>query len=491
VRVPPRALAAVVLTCAVAALAVVQPVRSTAPSPFRQSSFDTDPHWDGLQNQPAGGRLNCVGRDFDFGWLPPSRSSPAGAIGGKLARATAVRAYYAKVLDAPQSLADTLSASGTIRIDKSGHGGLLFGWFNSVTSYDWRTPDFLGMRLDGKRLYLEYGTENTFSAFAGPVSVGSTKDVSWTLTYLPDGGTTGTGVLRLVIAKAIELSIRPEHRLDGATFDRFGLLNSQVDGPDMTASFSKLTLDGQPISLLTSPGWDASNNESDERDCVLNGQQNFGYSAGTQFAGGAPGEIGGVVWRAERKKSYYGDPIDPVGFGDLLYAEGDIDVEAASSDADVFLGWFAAAGTGNDLPANTVAFDIGGPSEWGTRVFPVYRSSGAPSGTFAPLAQFDRFEAAPLLSPKHHVRHFWMCYRPPNPGFTAGSLSVGLTDPQGVLPDSRVGIKVKTDAETRGAVLDRFGLRTLGRGGHSLTVYLDNVRYTSGPGDSGPTDRCA
>ena len=126
------------------------------------------------------------------------------------------------------------------------------------------------MRLDGKRLYLEYGTKNTFSDFAGPVNVGSTKYVSWTLTYLLDGGTTGTGVLRLVIGKAIELSIRPEHRQDGATFDRFGLLNSQVDGPDMTASFSKLTLDGQPISLLTSPGWDASNNESDERDCVSN-----------------------------------------------------------------------------------------------------------------------------------------------------------------------------------------------------------------------------
>ena len=53
-RVPPRALAAVVLPCAVAALAVAKPVRSSAPSPFRQASFDTDPQWDG--SEPACGR---------------------------------------------------------------------------------------------------------------------------------------------------------------------------------------------------------------------------------------------------------------------------------------------------------------------------------------------------------------------------------------------------------------------------------------------------
>jgi hypothetical protein len=44
---------------------------------------------------------------------------------------------------------------------------------------------------------------------------------------------------------------------------------------------------------------------------------------------------------------------------------------------------------------------------------------------------------------------------------------------------------------TQGASLDHFGIRTLPQGGHSLTFYIDNLRYPSGPGDSGPTDRCA
>jgi hypothetical protein len=42
-----------------------------------------------------------------------------------------------------------------------------------------------------------------------------------------------------------------------------------------------------------------------------------------------------------------------------------------------------------------------------------------------------------------------------------------------------------------GATLDRFGIRNLEKGGHSLTFYLDNLRYPSGPGDSGPDARCA
>lgn len=485
----PRAAVAATLCCV--ALLSAQPVDSIPTSAYRQVSFDTDPLWDGVQNEPSSGIRACGRTSFAFGWMPPSRATPSGAIGGMLARSTGVRAYYAKILDTPKTLDDALSASGTIQVDKTGGGGgLLFGWFNSVTSYDWRTPDFLGFRYDGQRLYLEYGTTNTFSHFVGGLKSGS---ISFTLEYLPGGGSTGTGLLRLTMSKAmLELSIRPEHRLDGATFDRFGLLNSQIDGPRLTAHLSKLVLDGQPISLLTDPGWDGSNNQSSVIDCSLNGRQFFGYSAGTSFAGGTPGEIGGLVWRVDRKRAYYADPIDPVGFGDTLYAEGDIDVEAASSDADVFVGWFAAAGAGNELPVNTVAFDLGGPSDWGTRLFPVYRSSSAPSGRFAPLpASFDRFENAPLLSPKHHVFRFWICYRPPNAGATAGKLSVGLTDPQGVLRDWKVELKVKSDAVSQGASLDHFGIRTLPQGGHSLTFYIDNLRYTSGPGDSGPTDRCA
>ena len=493
-RIPPRAAATAVLACAAVALAFAPPVRSDSPDPYRQTLFSSDPLWEGHANQP-GGALKCSRRSFKFGWIAPSRTSPVGAVGGTLSRATAVRAYYAKILDAPKTLADPLSVSGTLRVEKAGGGGLLFGWFNSATSFDWRTPDFLGLRVDGKKLYIEYGTTNTFTDFAGPAMLNSKRDDVWTFDYLPEGGESGTGLLRLTIGKAIvELPVRPSHRADGATFDRFGLLNSQIDGPDLTARISSLSLDGQQVDLLTSPDWEGSNNQtSGIRDCVVHNQQSFGYSAETQFAGGEPGEIGGTAWRVERKKGYYADPITPVGFGDTLYAEGDLGLEAASSEADVFIGWFNGLEKrrGTDFQPNIVAMQLGGPSEWGTRLFPIYHSTGTVGGTYAPLIEsFDRFEDAPLVSPKHRARHFWICYRPPATALGNGKLTVGLTDPQDLIADTHVSINVQQTAVSEGAVLDRFGIRDLEKGGHSVSFYLDNLRYTSAPGDSGPSERC-
>jgi len=490
VKVRRLAVAAIVL-CAAVALMLAPGVKSDPSPAYREASFSTDPLWDGYRNQPIGGKLTCNTPDFAFGWIAPSRTSPNGAIGGNLTRSTDFRAYYAKVLDQPKSLGDILTASGTFHLDHASRGGLLFGWFNSQTSYGWRTPDFLGIRLDGSRVYGEYATTNTFAGTTPSVSV--RRDYQWAIEYLPDGGTSGTGLLRLTVGSiVVEKSIRTEHRLDGARFDRFGLLNAQVQGPDLSGRFTNLTLDGQQVSLLEAPGWEGSNNQlQDAADCVLHGQQAFGYSADTQFAGGDPGEIGGVIWRTEKKRAYYGDPITPVGLGDELYAEGNIDLEAATSDADAFIGWFGTARKGGrDFPANLVAAQIGGPSEWGTRLFPVYRSASDTSGSFAPLSQFDQFESAPLLTPMHRAWRFWICYQPPAGGTGAGRLTVGLADPQGLLPESQATLTVRGAAVSEGAVLTRFGIRNLEKGGHSLTFHLDNLRYTSGPGDAGPGERC-
>jgi hypothetical protein len=485
--------AAAIVTCAAFALLLVEPVKSDAPPAYREATFSTDPLWDGHRNQPPNGTLKCHPLNFAFGWIPPSRLSPAGAIGGRLTRSTDYRAYYAKVLDGTKTLDDALTASGTLRVDSSGGGGLLFGWLNSETSFDWRTPDFLGLRVDGRRAFGEYATTNTFAGTTGALSFKEGRDYPWKLEYLPDAGTTGTGLLRLTLGKSfLETSIRAAHRLDGARFDRFGLMNSQVEGPDITARLANLTVDAEQIDLLQSPEWEGSNNQLHVGDCVLHKQQDFGYSAGAQLGAGAPGAIGGVVWRVDKQSAYYGDPITPVGLQDNLYAEGDIDLEAASSDADVFIGWFdSAAKSGGDLPRNLVAAAIGGPSEWGIRMVPTYSSRLATSGSFAPLAQFDRYEFAPLLAPKHRAWRWWICYRPPADPSGSGRLTVGLTDPQGLLPDSRASISVRRTAVVEGATLDRFGIRNLEKGGHSLTFYLDNLRYTSGPGDSGPDARCA
>ncbi len=188
-------------------------------------------------------------------------------------------------------------------------------------------------------------------------------------------------------------------------------------------------------------------------------------------------------------RAYYADPIATVGIADQLYAAGSIDLESASSDADAFIGWFNNRSVRRgDLPTNLVGADLGGPSEWGTRL-----SAGSLGGGYAPLglfnpATFDRFASTPLPT-KHHLWHFWLCYRPNTDSVGNGKLFVGLEDPDGLLPGTEVSIKVKKAAVHEHAVLNRFGIRSFESGGHSL-IFHDDLRYTSGPGDAGPDDRC-
>ena len=187
---------------------------------------------------------------------------------------------------------------------------------------------------------------------------------------------------------------------------------------------------------------------------------------------------GGLIWRSERRKAYYADPIATVGLADQLYAAGSIDLESASSDADAFIGWFNNRSVRRgDLPTNLVGADLGGPSEWGTRLYPVYHSAGLLGGGYAPLGlfnpatfdplSFDRFASTPLPT-KHHLWHFWLCYRPNTDSVGNGKLFVGLEDPAGLLPGTKVSIKVKKAAVDEHAVLNRFGIRSFESGGHSL-----------------------
>jgi hypothetical protein len=473
------------------ALGLAQPAKSDPPpSAHRVASFATDPLWEGLNNRKG---RRCTGRRFNFGWVAPSKVAAGGAVGGRLERATDYRAYYAQVLPAAKTLDDALSASGDLTITGT-RAGFLFGWFNSVSSVDWRTPDFVGLRIDGIRkygiAYGEYGTANTFTGTTDGTSIPQNTRVPWSLTYQPDGGTSGTGLLQLTIGGiTTETSISPLQRADGATFDRFGLLNHQVDGSQMSAYVGNLTIDGVRVDLSHDPGWEGLDNTLSVTDCVTHNNHDFGYSPGTSFAGGERGEIGGLVWRSSTKRAWYADRIANVGLDDELYAEGSLDVESVSVDADVLIGWFnRASATASGFPTSIVAADLGGPSDWGLRLYPVYEAAGLVSGSFEPLSKFDRFADAPLVSPKHHPWQWWICYRPLDDG--RGRLTVGIADPLGVLPDTQVSIKVKGSAREAGPVFDRFGIKNLAESGHSIVFYLDDLRYTAGPGDSGPDERC-
>lgn len=472
---------------------------SPAPASFRLATFAADPGWLGSRNRRPG----CVRRTFAFGWSPTAYASATpGELGGRVERTSTYRAYYAERLAQPATLDDRLSVSGTLRVPSPNGGGVLLGWFDEATSYDWRTPDFLGIRIDGSgtkaSVDAEYGTRNTFTP-TEPVEAGVVLDrkrrYDFELDYLPTAGLYGAGLIQLTLTPVggtgatADYSLPPAHRADGATFDHFGLLNVQLDGRPMTVYVGNLVVSGVPVDLSTDPGWEASNTRLEKAlDCVVHDRQDFGYSP-THFAGGDPGEIGGVVWRSARQPAWYADSTAPLGLQDALYAEGRIDPEGAAVDSDVFIGWFddrsrlrAADGT----PTNLVAADLGGPSAWGFRLFPVFHANGDDRGSL----DGEAIPSAPLLSPKHHPWEWWLCYDPGPDAASDGLLTVGLVDPAGGTPMTRATITVPAAAKAEGAELDRFGIRTLERGGHDAVVYLDDLRYTVAPGDSGPADRC-
>src|SRR5207342_2484559 len=71
-----------------------------------------------------------------------------------------IAAFYAKPIE-PMDLDRPLRASGTMRIG-SGGTHLLLGFFNSNTVNEWRTPNTIAIRLNGRGenffAYVEYCT---------------------------------------------------------------------------------------------------------------------------------------------------------------------------------------------------------------------------------------------------------------------------------------------------------------------------------------------
>ena len=72
---------------------------------------------------------------------------------------------------------------------------------------------------------------------------------------------------------------------DGATFDRFGLMNLMRPGHTMTIYFDDLKYDGKAEDFAKDPGWVTVGNDSSFEDREQGGAHDFGFSEKTTFAG--------------------------------------------------------------------------------------------------------------------------------------------------------------------------------------------------------------
>ena len=451
--------------------------------------FDVDPGWEGLRNRLLPERLPTVRQDFGHrptnlagGWAP-------GEIGGTVQRST-TRARFAMPIP-EKTLSQPLAASGRLAVTRAdASSGIMLGWFHG-SSRGWRTTSSLAMRLDGNGgkfwLFYEYGTRSGLTGGAGAFEGdryqttvtepfrADGKVHEWSLVYQPGVGG-GDGVLAFRIDdRKYEIKVAAEHQKDGAIFDRFGIWNVEIGGESMDAYFDDLLVDGRPLQCDAAEGWRGEGNDASFEERVIRPRHHYGFSP-TSYAGGKPGELGGIVFRDERP-SYYAADVGKLSLEEPLGASGRIVLRGAGADSAVCLGWFDGKSKREKNTSELKAPQPGwlgviveGPSSVG-HYFRAAYSSARGSGQ-SPCEDPRTGAERPVIRPDGQV-HRWAIEYAPEAAGGGGNITVQFDE-------STHSLAVRPEHRAEGAVFDRFGIFNLQAGGHHVEFYLDDVAYTSG-----------
>jgi hypothetical protein len=466
---------------------------------FKTEHFDRDPDWEGYNNHIVPKKPLLVKQDFGYS-ATNHAGKAAGEMGGVIQRSTTPAAYAAPLSPA-KTLEDKLTASGSFAITGAqGGAGVFFGFFNSQQPGGSGRPiGSLGMDFDfegkGARLAVRMITSGNKSCgtFITPYLPGKFRPTPikmdgtryhWTLDYDPQGAD-GKGRFTFTLhsdthtaqdyGKLPELhekeaqarfpntttftvDLTPGFKQEGITFDRFGLCNAMKSGGAATIFFDDLQFNGQTQDFTKDPQWIAAGNRVSYEDREVTGAHDFGFSEKTSHAGGAPGEVGGGLWRSG-EFGYYADRVGPLNLEQRLEARGKVRLVTAGPDSDMQLGWFSSAAKekGAGDAENFVGIHVGGPTRIGHYFIPVFASAKGTKG---------KVEKGPILTPGK-VFDWSLIYDPTGDGelrVTLGSESVTLA--------------LKPGQKAQGANLDRFGLFTSTAGGQMVKIFLDDLQYT-------------
>jgi len=458
---------------------------SLASAAERQESFDRNPGWDGHNNRSV--RAEKIRQDF--GWSATTNAGgAAGEIGGTIQPA-AEPAYYAKKIPA-RTFNEPLAASGTLMVERGG-GHTLIGFFNSGTLNEWRTPNTIALRINQRgetfHCHFEYCTSK-WRAGAGIIGVYDKerdrmhakelpcgRAYSWSLQYDPKGAD-GRGLITVTFdGTAATCELPPEHRLDGAEFNRFGILNvmKQYDGAGRLW-LDDVTVNGERETFERDPQWDGSGNRRTYETRNVRPRFDFGFSP-TQHAGGkGAGEMGGLFFRGDcrypERLAACGDRLESLSLERPLRASGKVSLRRGVTDSTTLIGFYHSAHSlfvnpAQDLgtPQDFLGVAIEGPSREGFYFYPVFRNhgGGASSGIAA---------NAPRIFPDG-AAHDWALEYDPTAAEGRGRITVSL-DGQAASLDLAPGVKAT------GAHFDRFGLVTPWIDGNGQHVYFDDLSYT-------------
>ncbi len=458
----------------------------------RYEPFDTDPGWDGLNNRTTVPAPQVVRQDFGFSRTNHAGGVAIGELGGHLTPA-AETAYYAKPIP-PATLDDRLTASGTLKAI-GGQFHVLLGFFNSQTTNEWRTPNSLFLRLYGRGdvfyAYVEYATARWRAGGDTPGGFATTTDPdsgrqqlrgfsrgeshSWSLAWDPDGNN-DSGVLTVTIDDETSVcDMEADHRLDGAKFDRFGLLSIPKSYDDSGEVYlDDVSINGEIDRFDDDPRWEGVGNRRTYTTSQVRPRFDFGFSD-TQFAGGErPGELGGVVFRGDcrdpRRLAYYGDRLEWLTLDQPLHAAGKVALRRGVSDSTVLLGFFhseqsvvVSESQDSGFPMNFVGLAIEGPSREGFQVYPVFRLADGTAG-------YQRDADTPHILPDGQSAD-WSLEYAPQAANGSGRLTVTFAG-------QAVSVELDPCSEHMTTRFNRFGLVTTWIDGNAQCVYFDDLTYT-------------
>jgi hypothetical protein len=472
----------------------------------KKETFDRDPGWHGSHNRVVPKEYPTVAQDFGFS-ATNFAGKQAGEMGGKITRASEP-AFYAEKID-PKTLDDKLSASGTFAITKTTPGGgVFFGFFNAQQPGGGGRPiSSLGLHFDsehsGSRLAVRLITQQNQSCgtFITPFIPGKFRPTplrndgthyDWTLDYDP-AGAGGRGQFRFTIRgdapkpqEYEQAGLPPAHleearkrfpintqfavdlpegyKQQNAKFDHFGIMNMMKAGGSTTIYFDDLTLNGQREDFSSDPKWYEWGNRASYLARDVGGAHNFSFSGQTAHAGGEPGEVGGVFWRGD-EWGYYADDVGPLTFENRLEARGKVVLAAGAPDADMCFGWFHGD-TSKPSPKEIgpfIGIKVGGPTRVGHYFLPTFtideKVHGLPN-------------QGPILRPAKV--YDWSLVYDPAAGGGNGAITATLGEESATL-----ALKPGQKAKAKSAVLDRFGLFSIGPGGQIVKLYLDDIEYTA------------
>src|SRR5690606_32351329 len=299
---------------------------------------------------------------------------------------------------------DRLRASGTLA-SPDGSYHVLIAFFRASTAKERRTPSSIAIRLNGRGdhflAYAEYATAKwraggdttPFPSRSDP-ETGRTGLVGYpsggrvypfTLEYDPEGNG-GRGVIVATIGEDRAVCELAEgHKADGATFDRFGILNVVKSADDRgELYFDDLEINGAIETFDVDPEWEGIRNREVYETTLVRPRFDFGFSP-TRFAGGlSPGELGGRVFRGDcrypERMAAYGDVVGPLTFDGPIRASGKIALARGVSDSRTLFGFYSSKDSlrRNDsqkesIPESGLGIHIEGPSSEGFCFYPVLR----------------------------------------------------------------------------------------------------------------------